>query len=43
MTMIHDMSLTQRYAVVFDQPVIVDFDLAFAGRLTSSCQGPDRS
>jgi 8'-apo-carotenoid 13,14-cleaving dioxygenase len=32
MTMIHDISLTKRYAVVFDQPVIVDFDLAFAGR-----------
>jgi carotenoid cleavage dioxygenase len=32
MTMLHDMSLTQRYAVVFDQPVTVDLDLAFAGR-----------
>ena len=32
MTMIHDMSLTQRYAVVYDLPVTVDLDLAFAGR-----------
>jgi carotenoid cleavage dioxygenase len=32
MTMLHDMSLTQRFAVVYDQPVTVDFDLAFAGR-----------
>jgi 8'-apo-carotenoid 13,14-cleaving dioxygenase len=32
MTMLHDMSLTERFAVVYDQPVTVDFDLAFAGR-----------
>jgi carotenoid cleavage dioxygenase-like enzyme len=32
MSMLHDMSLTQRYAVVYDQPVTVDLDLAFAGR-----------
>ena len=32
MTMLHDMSLTGRYAVVFDQPCTVDLDLAFAGR-----------
>lgn len=32
MVMVHDMSLTQRYAVVYDMPVTVDFDLAFAGR-----------
>ena len=32
MTMLHDMSLTDRYAVVYDQPVTVDIDLAFAGR-----------
>jgi carotenoid cleavage dioxygenase-like enzyme len=31
MTMIHDISLTDRFAVIFDQPVTVDFDLAFAG------------
>ncbi|HAP77637.1 MAG TPA: hypothetical protein DCR14_16350 [Acidimicrobiaceae bacterium] len=32
MVMMHDMSLTGRYAVVYDMPVTVDFDLAFAGR-----------
>jgi carotenoid cleavage dioxygenase len=32
MTMLHDMSLTERYAVVYDFPCTVDFDLAFAGR-----------
>ena len=32
MTMLHDMSLTQRYAVVYDQPCTVDLDLVFAGR-----------
>lgn len=32
MAMVHDMSLTQRYAVVYDMPVTVDLDLAFAGR-----------
>ena len=32
MTMLHDMSLTQRFAVVYDQPCTVDLDLAFAGR-----------
>ncbi|HEY5664192.1 MAG TPA: carotenoid oxygenase family protein [Ilumatobacter sp.] len=32
MTMLHDMSLTSRYAIVYDQPCTVDFDLAFAGR-----------
>jgi carotenoid cleavage dioxygenase len=32
MVMVHDMSLTQRYAIVYDMPVTVDFDLAFAGR-----------
>jgi carotenoid cleavage dioxygenase-like enzyme len=31
MSMVHDMSLTQRYAVIYDQPVTVDLDLAFAG------------
>lgn len=32
MSMVHDMSLTERYALVYDQPVTVDLDLAFAGR-----------
>ncbi len=32
MSMVHDMSLTGRYAIVYDQPVTVDLDLAFAGR-----------
>jgi 8'-apo-carotenoid 13,14-cleaving dioxygenase len=32
MTMLHDLSLTERYAVIFDQPVTVDIDLAIAGR-----------
>jgi carotenoid cleavage dioxygenase len=31
MPMIHDMGLTQKYALVFDLPVAVDLDLAFAG------------
>jgi carotenoid cleavage dioxygenase-like enzyme len=37
-TMLHDMSLTQRYAVVYDFPVRLDFDLAFAGRFPFSWQ-----
>lgn len=32
MTMMHDMSLTERYAVIYDQPCVVDLDLAFASR-----------
>ena len=32
MSMVHDMSITDRFVVVYDQPVLVDFDLAFAGR-----------
>ncbi len=32
MTMLHDCSLTQRYVVIYDQPVTVDLDLAVAGR-----------
>ena len=32
MTMLHDMSLTERYAVVYDQPCTVDIELAMAGR-----------
>ena len=32
MSMVHDMSLTERFVIVYDQPVLVDLDLAFAGR-----------
>jgi len=32
MSMVHDMSLTERYVVVYDQPVLIDFDLLMAGR-----------
>ena len=32
MSMVHDMSLTERYVIVYDQPVLVDLDLAFASR-----------
>ena len=32
MSMAHDMSITDRYVVIYDQPVLVDLDLAFAGR-----------
>lgn len=32
MTMLHDMSLTERFVVIYDQPVLVDLELAFAGR-----------
>jgi carotenoid cleavage dioxygenase len=32
MTMLHDMSLTSRYAVVYDQPVTVDIEVAMQGR-----------
>jgi len=31
MPMIHDMALTQKYAVIMDLPVAVDLDLAFGG------------
>ena len=30
MTMLHDLSLTKRYAVLYDQPVTVDIDLSIA-------------
>ena len=32
MSMVHDISITEKYVVVYDQPVLVDLDLAFAGR-----------
>jgi 8'-apo-carotenoid 13,14-cleaving dioxygenase len=31
MSMLHDMALTERYALVFDFPCVVDLDRAFAG------------
>jgi len=31
MTMLHDMSLTERYAVVYDQPCTLDLELALSG------------
>ncbi len=31
MTMLHDMSLTPRFAIIYDQPCTVDLDLAFGG------------
>jgi 8'-apo-carotenoid 13,14-cleaving dioxygenase len=34
MSMVHDMSITQRYAVVYDLPVTVDLDIVFAGTST---------
>jgi carotenoid cleavage dioxygenase-like enzyme len=33
MSMVHDLSITDRYVVVYDQPVVVDLDLALAGRV----------
>ena len=35
-TMLHDMSLTERFAVVYDQPVVFDLDLAMQGRFPYS-------
>jgi len=32
MSMIHDMSITERYAIIYDQPVTVDLDVAFSGQ-----------
>jgi 8'-apo-carotenoid 13,14-cleaving dioxygenase len=32
MSMVHDMSITDRYVVVYDQPVLVDLDLAMNSR-----------
>jgi len=41
MTMLHDMSLTERYAVVYDQPCTVDLELAMAGRSFPMRWDPD--
>ena len=41
MSMLDDMSLTQRYAVVYDLPVTVDLDLAFAGSQFPFAWNPD--
>ncbi len=29
MSMVHDMSLTERFAIIYDQPVVVDLNIAF--------------
>ncbi len=41
MSMLHDMSLTQRYAVVYDLPVTVPLDVAFAGSQFPFAWNPD--
>lgn len=41
MTMVHDMSLTEKYAVVFDQPVTVNFDAIAAGHTFPFRWNPD--
>lgn len=41
MTMMHDMSLTQRYAVIYDQPVTVDLDMVMAGSRFPFSWNPD--
>ncbi len=41
MSMLHDMSLTEKYAVVYDLPVTVDLDLAFAGSMFPLRWNPD--
>jgi carotenoid cleavage dioxygenase len=32
MSMVHDISITDRYIIIYDQPVLVDLDLVAAGR-----------
>lgn len=39
--MMHDMSLTERYAIVYDQPVTVDYDAALAGSVFPLAWNPD--
>jgi 8'-apo-carotenoid 13,14-cleaving dioxygenase len=41
MTMLHDMSLTQKYAVVFDLPVTLDMNLAMSGNRFPLRWNPD--
>ena len=41
MTMVHDMSLTERYAVIYDQPVTIDIDQAMAGMRFPFAWNPD--
>jgi 8'-apo-carotenoid 13,14-cleaving dioxygenase len=41
MTMLHDMALTERFAIVFDFPAIVDLDRAFAGERFPISWKPD--
>jgi carotenoid cleavage dioxygenase-like enzyme len=41
MTMMHDMSITQRYAVIYDQPVTVDLDMVVAGSRFPFSWNPD--
>ena len=41
MSMLHDMALTERYAVVFDFPAVVDLDRAFAGERFPISWKPD--
>jgi len=41
MIMLHDMALTQRYAVVYDMPVTVDFELAMNGGSFPFLWNPD--
>jgi 8'-apo-carotenoid 13,14-cleaving dioxygenase len=41
MSMVHDMSLTEKYAVVFDLPVTVDINLAMAGSAFPLRWNPD--
>ena len=41
MTMMHDMSLTEKYVVIYDQPVTVDLDEAFSGKSVPMKWDPD--
>ena len=41
MTMMHDMSLTEKYAIIYDQPVTVDFNLLEEGSNFPFSWNPD--